>query len=71
MSDVNNEKYCRNTSLEKGISNMSFAKSIQPRNTNEPANACSKACENKTKEVAKINFDKNHETYRSEHSLGC
>ena len=50
---------------------MSFAKSIQPRNTNEPANACSKACENKTKEVAKINFDKNHETYRSEHSLGC
>lgn len=50
---------------------MSFTKSIQPRNINDPANACSNGCKNQTQDVARTSYEANHKAYRNEHSQGC
>lgn len=49
---------------------MNFTKTIEPRNSNEPANACSNGCKNQSKDVAQTSFNTNHESYRSQQSQG-
>ena len=50
---------------------MNFTKSIDLRNSNNPANACSNGCKNQSKDVARSSYDSNHQTYRNQHSQGC
>lgn len=65
------KKYRRNTLFRERSDRMSFTKSIQPRNINDPANACSNGCKNQTQDVARTSYEANHKAYRNEHSQGC